>query len=132
MGNKEPTIQFIGVSKMETEDQLLVKELAEEYYPKIQRELNNMVSLVVHVKEYSKEGSKIKYALHTRALAPTRIFESCKSHDFDLSRALHKSFKDLLTQIQHAFHGDVDACSGKSRSSATKKRSRADQDVRGF
>lgn len=99
-------IQFVGVSKLSPEDQLVVNQLATEYYPKIKRSLKNVTNLVVHIKEYSKTGDRHKYSLHVRALAPTQVFESSKSSDWDLARALHKAFKDVERQIQHKLHTD--------------------------
>ena len=129
---KQEQIQFIGVSDLETDEKLAVTELSSEYYAKIKRQIRNLLSLVVHIKVYGKGGQKKKYAIHARVIAPTRIFESCRSHDFDLARALHKSFKDLLSEMRHALHTDVQGADRKSRTGSRKKSSRADIDVRGF
>ena len=129
---KTEMIQFIGVNKLEPEEQDAVMRLSTEYYGKIKRQLRNIMSLVVHVKEYGKDGARTKYALHTRVIAPTRIFESCKSHDWDLPRALHKSFADLLAEIKHALHTDEQGGNRKTRTGSRKKSSRADSDIRGF
>ncbi|MEK6961309.1 MAG: hypothetical protein AABX47_09130 [Nanoarchaeota archaeon] len=129
---KNEIIQFIGVNKLDTEEQEAVMRLSEEYYEKIKRQIKNRMSLVVHVKTYQKEGGKAKYALHVRLIAPTRVFESCKSHDWDLPRALHKSFKDLISEIKHTLHTDEQAGCAKKEGKPKKKSSRADSDIRGF
>lgn len=129
---KKEIIQFIGVNKLEPAEQDAVMTLSEEYYGKIKRQIKNRMSLVVHVKTYKKQGSKVKYALHTRLIAPTRIFESCKSHDWDLSRALHKSFKDLISELKHSFHTDEQSGHSRKESRPKKKSARADSDIRGF
>jgi hypothetical protein len=102
-------IQFIGLNKLEKVDQDMVQKLATEYYGKIQRELKNLTSLVIHIKDYGKGGHRQKYSVHIRAVAPTRIFESAKGKqaaDWDLASSLHGAFKNLERQIQHAFHGE--------------------------
>lgn len=128
---KQELVQFIGVRDLEPQDQLAVTRLSEEYYPKIKRQLKNLMSLVVHVKKYEKGGST-KFAIHARVIAPTRIFESCKTHDFDLARALHKSFKDLLSEIRHRLHTDEQGGHASKEGRPKRKSARAEADVRGF
>lgn len=99
-------IQFVGVKKLPAEDQARVHALSTEYHFTIQRQLKNLTSLIIHVKEYKKEGKRHKYSIHVRAVAPTQIFESTKAADWDLSRTLHKAFKDLEREIQHQLHTD--------------------------
>lgn len=96
-------IQFVGIHDFSIEDQAIINEIASSEFVKIKRALENIVSLVVHVKSYSKSGSKAKFALHIRVISPTRVFESCKSHDWDLVRALRESFEDLHRQMEHKF-----------------------------
>lgn len=99
-------IQFIGVSELAPEEQAVVSKLSTEHYEKLNRILkNNIENMTVHVKCYAKEGEKKKFSLHVRVKIPSHaVMESCKSHDFDLARALHKSFDDLRTQVEHRFH----------------------------
>jgi ribosome-associated translation inhibitor RaiA len=96
-------IQFIGLNALEDVDQQMVQTLTTEYYDKIQRELKNLTSLVIHIKTAAKEGHRHRYEVTVRAIAPTRVFES-SSEDWDLATSLHKTFKDLEREIQHAFH----------------------------
>ncbi len=98
-------IQFVGVNELNAEEQELVSRLSTESYEKFTRILKNIEQMVVHIKTYENEGQKKKFALHIRVKAPTSaIIESCKSHDFDLARALHKAFDDIRVQIEHKFH----------------------------
>ncbi len=98
-------IQFVGVSELAPEEQALVSKISTENYEKIQRMIKNVENMTVHIKCYDKEGQRKKYSLHVRVKAPTTaVIESCKSHDFDLARALHKAFDDVHTQIEHRFH----------------------------
>jgi hypothetical protein len=98
-------IQFVGVNELAPEEQELVSRLSTESYEKFTRLIRNIEQMVVHIKSYESEGGKKKFALHIRIKVPTKeIIESCKSHDFDLARALHKAFDDIRVQIEHKFH----------------------------
>lgn len=103
----QETLQFVGMNELTIEEQEAVNEISTKEFEKVKRELKNNVSIVVHIKCYKKEGGKDKYSLHIRVLAPTKIIESCKSHDWDLTRALHKSFEDIHNQIAHTFKGNA-------------------------
>ena len=69
--------------------------------------MKNLTNMKVHIKTYQKEGAKKKYSVHIQVSYPGGILESCKSHDFELPRAVHKSFDDIRTQIKHKFHSDT-------------------------
>jgi hypothetical protein len=97
----EELIQFIGVSELDVAEQTIVNELSTEYYQKIKRALKNLTSLAVHVKVHSKQGSKKKYTIKIRAIAPTSIIESKMAADWDLGRTLHKAFKNVEREIEH-------------------------------
>ena len=94
-------IQFVGISDLSAENQEIINKISSEEFVKIKRLLEDIVSFVVHIKVYSKNGSKAKFALHIRVISPIRDFESCKSHDWDLTRVLRESFEDLHRQIEH-------------------------------
>lgn len=101
-GNNE-VLQFVGLNDLSIEDQANISALSTKEFERVKRQLNNILSMVIHIKVYSKNSSKPKYALHVRVIAPTDVIESCKSNDFDLLRALHKSFEDITRQIEHKF-----------------------------
>ena len=100
-------VQFVGLNELSAEEQQRVKEISMLGFEKLQRDLKTLSTMVVHVKLYEKEGNRKKYALHVRLNAHTRVFESCKAHDWDLVRALHKAMDDLKHQVIHAFHTDT-------------------------
>lgn len=112
---KEPGIQYIGIKELTPVERAKLDKLSSEYYPKIQRILRNMISLVVHVKIYqnagkgkieSPESKRRKFGVHVRAIAPTRIFASTKAHDWDLVTALHKSFREIGNIVKKGVHAD--------------------------
>ncbi|MBI4141788.1 hypothetical protein HY484_02600 [Candidatus Woesearchaeota archaeon] len=99
----QEVLQFVGLNQLSIEEQEAVNSISTKEYEKAKRTLKNTLSVVVHIKCYEKEGGRKKYSLHIRAIAPTKIIESCKSHDWDLPRAVHKSFQDIHKQIAHHF-----------------------------
>jgi hypothetical protein len=111
-GNHE-IIQFVGVHDLEPSEQDSVQLLTTEYFEKIKRELHNLTNLVVHVqtegvkKGRDKEDKRKRYSLHVRSVSPGFVFESSKNDDYELPRALHKSFEEILSQIQHRLRTDV-------------------------
>lgn len=100
-------IQFVGVRDLEPMEQETVQRLTTENYQKIKRQLQNLTDMRVHVKTYKKEGDQKKYSIHILIAYPGKVIESCKSHDYELPRALHKAFNDIKEQINHAFHSDT-------------------------
>ena len=98
-------IQYIGMKDLEESEVEVLNRLAQEHHTKLQRELHNMTSLVIHIKTSHKEGKRKQYNIMARAVAPTRIFESSET-DWDIARTLHMIFNDLRRQIQHSFHSD--------------------------
>lgn len=109
---KEETIQYIGANELTVMERRRLDKLATGYHSKIQRMLKNMTSLVVHVKIYESAGKgkkedekkRRKYAIHVRVIAPTRMFASTKAHDWDLARAVHKSFNEVQNIIAKSMH----------------------------
>ncbi|GEM_PF-1016152 len=99
-------LQFVGVKDLTIEEQELINDLSTKEFEKVKQSLKNTISMIIHVKNHGKKGAKNKYALHIRVIAPTGIIESCKSHDWDLARALRKSFEDIKNQIEHKFKGN--------------------------
>jgi hypothetical protein len=98
-------IQYTGLDNIDDGERRTLDKLSAEYYEKIQRSLQNVTSLQIHIKTYKKQG-KVKYSIHAKAVAPTKIFVSTKAHDWHFPTTLHKAFKDLEMQIQHRLHTD--------------------------
>lgn len=101
---KEENIRYVGVKELKEEEKATIDKLSSEYYSKIKRTIRNITSLIVHVKEYKKNNSKEKHSIHVRLISPGKTIESCKAHDWDLAKALHKAFNDIITEIKHTFH----------------------------
>ena len=99
-------IQIIGIKELDEMELEAVNRIASKGYEKIKRELKNDVSIAVHVKGHPKHGEKKKYGIHVKVIAPTRMFNSTKSVDWNLETALHGAFDDVVKMIRHAFHTD--------------------------
>jgi hypothetical protein len=99
-------IQITGIKDLDEMEIESVNRLANRYYSKIQREIKNITSLTVHIKSYEKQGREKKYSVHVKVIAPTRIFVSTKTSDWDLEKALHQSFRDVIREMQHSLHTD--------------------------
>ena len=93
-------IQVTGIDELKEEERDIVNTLANDYYGKIQRVLQNELSIKVHVKQHSKTGKRHKSDIRVKVIAPTRIFESQES-DWDLARTLHRAFKNIERQLEH-------------------------------
>ena len=98
-------IQIKGIDELSEDDVGLVNKLVNEYYAKIQRSLKNITSISLHIKQHSKTGKKHKSDIRVKVIAPTRIFEAQES-DWDLARALHRVFKNIIREIEHKLHVD--------------------------
>ncbi|RLE44640.1 hypothetical protein DRJ22_05690 [Candidatus Woesearchaeota archaeon] len=105
--NEFEVIQFIGLNKLTAEEQATVQELTTEYFKKIKRSLNNLINIALQIKTYEKEGKRKKYSINLRINAPTKEFASNKSQDWELPRAIHKAYQDILNQIKHTMHTDA-------------------------
>lgn len=99
-------IQIIGIKDLDDMEVDAVNRLANRYFGKIQREIKKINSVAIHIKSYEKQGREKKYSIHVKVMAPTRIFVSTKAFDWDLDKALHKSFRDVIREIKHRLHTD--------------------------
>ena len=97
-------IQFVGLKDLEVDEQDTVQSISTENYGKIKRELHNITDVIVHVKTAGKvpgAEKRKRYSVNIRALSPGFSLESSKSDDYELPRALHSAFADILAQISH-------------------------------
>ena len=95
-------IQYAGLDDLNAFEREILDKIAPQYYEKYTRYLQNEVSLKIHLKSYSNEGKQKKFSINIKVSAPTKIFESSAA-DWDFSRTLHKSFKDIENQLEHHF-----------------------------
>ena len=100
-------ILFNGIDALNEEERRIADKVSKHHYPKIQRGIKNITSLVVHIKTHKdgKEtaGQQKMFSVHIHVNAPTKSIKSSKAHDWDLARSLHKAFNDVQRQISHTF-----------------------------
>jgi hypothetical protein len=100
---EEEIIQFTGVAELSEPDQGMVNKISTEYYQKIKMSMKNLTSVSLHLKTIDKGGKK-QYEIMLKVMAPTHVIEASNSKDqdkWDLSRSLHKAYKNLLREIEH-------------------------------
>lgn len=108
---KNFNIRFIGLNQAELEpyQKYNVQKIASNEAFKLQREIHNAFSLVIHLKEYEKagkkEGKQHKYAVHLRVEYPGRIITVAQD-DWDIETALRKTFENAKNNLKKKFKGD--------------------------
>ena len=107
------SVEFTGLKQLEPIEQTIVKGIAQEYLPIIQRQVNNNFDLLVHVKSHKKSpdasmsDKRTKYAVHLKLIyANNNIFNVDKVHDWDLPKGVHESFVALMNVIKKNFKND--------------------------
>ncbi len=100
-------IQFIGLNelKLSAGQKAALEKIASNEAFKLQRELHNEFSLVMHIKDNSKEGRRNKYSVHLRIEFPGQII-TCAQDDWDFERALRKTFNNAKNSLKQKFRGD--------------------------
>ena len=96
-------IEITGLDILTEEEKKLSDKLLNEYYPKIQRQVKNIITLKVHIKEYEKNGERKKYSINIKVINSTDVFEA-NAHDWDFARTMHKVLKKIETEIENRFH----------------------------
>lgn len=96
-------IDITGIENLTEEERGIADKLLNEYYSKIQRLVKNVLSLKVNIKEYDKNGKKVKYSINIEVIFSGKTMSS-SSWDYDLARAIHKSMIKIENEIEHRFH----------------------------
>ena len=99
-------LEFTGLRDLEPLEQTIVKGIAQEYFPILQRNVHNDIDVLVHVKPYTKGGKREKYSIHLKVVYAGNVFNIDKVHDWDLPRAVHESFVAMLNLIKKDFRND--------------------------
>lgn len=96
-------IQTKGLQNLSDKEREIANNLLNEYYPKIQRRIKNIMALLVNFKEYKKEGKQKKYSINVKVKFPGGIFE-INATDWELKRTLHKALNKIQEKIEHRLH----------------------------
>ena len=127
MDEQRGTIEYTGLKQLEPLEQTIVKGIAQEYLPIIQRQIHNGFDLLVHIKahnkspssEFGKVDKRQKYSVHLKLIFTDNIILNVdKVHDWDLPKGMHESFVALLNRVKKEYK--LDANKYKARKSANK------------
>ncbi len=124
-------IEFTGLKNLEPLEQTIVKGIAQEYFPILQRELHNDIDVLVHVKAYEKGGKRHKYSIHLKVIYASNVLDVNHVHDWDLPRGVHEAFVALLNIVKKKFKGDTTKFAiRKSQNKNEKQIKRREREVR--
>ncbi len=97
------SIQINGIELLNSQERKIADKLYKEYYLKIQRQIKNVISLKVYIREHEKEGLRRKLSINLELVYPGKTFK-VKAYDWDLARAIHKALNKLINEIEHKLH----------------------------
>ncbi len=100
-------IQFIGLTKvrLKPHQKYNLKKIASNEAFKLQRLLKNEFDLIIHMKDYSKEGNQHKFSINMRIEFPGQIITSAQS-DWNFETALRKTFNNAKNKLKKKFRSD--------------------------
>ena len=105
-------ILFINKRGLSDDEIEVVKTMSEQYATKIEtnyyKAAENVVpKLFVRVKKHAIKPEELRnnYSIHLKIEAPSIIIAASED-DFDLRKALHKTFLNLITEIEHKFKNE--------------------------
>ena len=92
-------IKYVGIGKLSSGEQAIIKTLAEKYSEKYSRKTNDF-NMTVTLKEYDVTGKRVKYSIHGKVEAPKAVV-AASAADWDLRRTLHMTFEKLEKELEH-------------------------------
>ena len=101
MAQVDDHITILRFDELSSVEQGITRQLAARLYSRVEHYAQDPL-LIVEVKKQEKDGKVVKYAVHSRVRAPT-IIASVRQADWDLARALHKTFENLLNELEHKY-----------------------------
>lgn len=96
------TLSIKGMKDLDDMEVDAVNRLGNRYLERIVRKLGCAVDLTVHIKKYRRQGVWWKCSVHSKVSSAKGNFASTKAVDWEINTALHKSFTDILNQVEHA------------------------------
>ena len=99
-------IQFVGLKELDAMEIEKLQSLSEKHFSKIRRDFTNG-RLVVNIKKGSSKAGdtsdkRARYEISLRLDAPALICTAGHS-DWELERAIHRSFNALQNEAKHKF-----------------------------
>lgn len=91
-------MQFIGVNELDTHDQQYVRGVVGEFVKKFNKLVPNFQELILHLKQYEKEG-RAKHSVHVRFIAPKHMKEA-SADSYVLLDAVHHALEAIEKQLK--------------------------------
>ena len=101
---KHFNVKFIGLNdvRLSPQQKYNLKKITDHEAMKLQRKIKQEFTLVLHLKEYTKEGDQGKFSVHLRIEYPGKILTS-EQFDWDLETALRKTFNNAKNNTNSRF-----------------------------
>ncbi len=105
---KNFNIQFIGLNQIDLEphEKFNIQKISSNEAFKLQRQVHNDFKLILHFKEYEKDGRQHKYSVNLRIEYPGKIVTSTED-DWDVETALRKAFENAKNELSGLFRKKV-------------------------
>lgn len=94
-------ITYINLDKLDAVEIATVQRISSREFGKIGRDFAD-ASLVVDIKRINKAGKRALYEITARIDAPS-IKLYAEHSDWELQRALHRTFDNLKMEVEHKF-----------------------------
>ncbi len=91
--------RFIGIEHIPEMARAGVERLLETHSAKICKHMKESAEIVLHCKEYSKDGTKHKYSIHGRIEAPGIGIVSAQAVNWEPKNAVHEVLLQLERQV---------------------------------
>jgi hypothetical protein len=101
------SMEFTGLKGLEPLEQTIVKGIAQEYLPILERDVHSDIDVLVHVKSYNKGGNRTKYSIHLKLIYAGNVIDVNKVHDWDLPKGVHEAFVALINIAKKKFRNDT-------------------------
>jgi len=98
----EQKITYKGMKKLDDFDVEKIRSLTERYFLKVERNFSN-AALTVDVKKAAVSGKRSRYTVKIRVSAPTKVIVNGDYTDWELKRAVHKAFANVLNSAKHKY-----------------------------
>ena len=96
-----------GAENLSTDEKLIIDKITKEYEDKITRQIGKPDYLEIHLKCHEKDGNVKRFSIEARIGIGKNRFES-SADDWNLTDALHKLMKKLMSEIEHKITREKD------------------------
>lgn len=104
-------IQFVGLHEIPADEytKTWVRKLASYYGEKLGYLIHNDVFITLHLKTYKEQGTRQKFSANCRVTFPGGTVASNRAVDWNLRKAVHKSFRSLENELRARYRYNAKA-----------------------